>query len=150
MRFRLLAFVFFILFYTSCVKRTDINPIPTIDYVSFFPQDETVAYLTISYKDGDGDIFAEEGTKDYNYFAFFYYKDATGNFVQDETNVIVGVIERPSELSKDQPIRGEITRTLTGWRSNSIYKNFKYKIFMFDQKGNKTNELMTPEIISPF
>jgi hypothetical protein len=57
---------------------------------------------------------------------------------------------RPSELSKDQPIKGKITITMVGWRSDSKYKRFKYKIFMIDQKKNKTNELTTPELVSPF
>lgn len=149
MNLRIAIYIFFVFVLASCVKRTDTNPIPKIDYVGFIPMDENTAYLTISYEDGDGDIFTEKDVKAANFFAYFYYKDATGNFV-DASYVLPYVVERPSELSKDQPIKGEITITLTGWRSNSIYKNFKYKIFMFDQKGNKTNEVMTPEIVSPF
>lgn len=151
----------------SCVKRNDKNPVPSIEFEDFVPSDENTAYLTISYNDGDGDIFAEEGTKDPNFYAWFYYKDTDGSFKsalwplvipnppKPDTTIyqdrpLTYTVLRPSELSKDQPIKGRITITLIGWRSDSKYKNFKYKIYMIDQKKNKTNELTTPELVSPF
>lgn len=151
----------------SCVKRNKNNPLPTITYENFAAEDENTAYLTIGYLDGDGDIFAEKDVKNPNFYAWFYYKDSNGDFVpslwplvipnppKPDTTIyqdrpITYVVERPSDLSKDQPIKGRITITMVGWRSDSKYKNFKYKIYMIDQKGNKTNEIMTPEITVPF
>ena len=128
----------------SCVKRDSTDPIPIITYGDFSAQDENIAYLTINYEDGDGDIFAEEGTKDANFFAWFYFKDTNGEFkpalwpltipnppkpdttIYNERPLSYTVI-RPSELSKNQPIKGQITITLVGWRSDVKYKNFKYK-----------------------
>lgn len=150
MRLKLLHILFIGVLFSSCVKEKVLDKVPAIDYVSFYAKDENTAYLTISYEDGDGDIFEEKGSKKYNFFAIFYYKDGNGNFIQDLDNPIVSVIERPSELSKDQPIKGEIMKTLTGWRSNVAYKNFRYEIYMTDQAGNKSNVLTTPEIITPF
>lgn len=151
----------------SCVKRTTTNPVPTINFASFVPLDENIAYMTINYTDGDGDIFAEKDASDYNFFAWFYYKETDGSFkpalwplvivrppLPDTTiyqnRPLTYTVKRPSELSKDQPIKGQITITMTGWRSDSKYKNFKYKIHMVDQKGNKTTEIETPELVSPF
>ncbi len=151
----------------SCVKRDPITPIPTLSYESFAAVDENTAYLTINYTDGDGDIFAEEDVKDPNFFAWFYFKDTDGEFkpalwplaipnppkpdtIIYNNRPLSYTIERPSELSKDQPIKGRITITMVGWRSDSKYKNFKYKIYMIDQKGNQTEEIFTPEIITPF
>jgi hypothetical protein len=152
---------------SSCVKRKNTDPVPTISYGSFIASDENTAYLTINYTDGDGDIFAEKDTKENNFFAWFYYKDTDGSFkpalwplvIPDPPNPDIIIynerplaytVIRPSELSKDQPIKGQITITLVGWRSDSKYKNFKYKIYMIDQKGNQTEEIMTPEIVVPF
>lgn len=159
--------VVFSLFAFACVKRNAITPIPTVSYESFVALDENTAYLTINYSDGDGDIFAEEDTKDPNFYAWFYYKDTDGSFKpalwpltipnppKPDTTIyndrpLSYTVLRPSELSKDQPIKGRITITLVGWRSDVKYKNFKYKIYMIDQKGNKTEEVITPEITVPF
>jgi hypothetical protein len=150
----------------SCVKRKNTDPVPTISYENFFAQNEDIGYLTINYTDGDGDIFAEKDTKDNNFFAWFYYKDTDGSFKPALTAIhyptpytadtivysqspIAYTVYRPSDLSKDQPIKGQITISMVGWRSDSKYKNFKYKIYMVDQKGNKTEEIMTSEIYSP-
>ena len=151
----------------SCVKRDTITSIPTLSYEDFTAVDENTAYLTINYTDGDGDIFAEEDVKDPNFFAWFYFKDTDGEFkpalwplaipnppkpdtIIYNNRPLSYTIERPSELSKNQPIKGRITITMIGWRSDSKYKNFKYKIYMIDQKGNKTEEIFTPETITPF
>ena len=151
----------------SCVKRNNTNPVPDISFAGFEAYDENTAALTINYNDGDGDIFAEEGTKDPNFYAWFYYKDNNGDFKaalwplvipnppKPDTTIyqdrpLSYTVLRPSELSKDQPIKGQITITLVGWRSDAKYKNFKYKIYMYDQKGNKTNEVMTPELVTSF
>lgn len=167
MNLKNIIFFFIIGAFVSCVKRSNTDPIPTIAYENFIASDENTAYLTINYTDGDGDIFAEEGTKDNNFFAWFYYKDVDGSFKPALWPLVIPnppgpdttiynnrplgyTVIRPSELSKDQPIKGQITITLIGWRSDSQYKNFKYKIYMIDQKGNTTEEIMTPEIITPF
>jgi hypothetical protein len=151
----------------SCVKRTTTDPVPTMTFASFVPVDENLAYMTVNYTDGDGDIFFEKGIKDNNFFAWFYYKDTDGSFKEALQPIVIVrppladttiyqnkplgyTVERPSELSKDQPIKGQITITMTGWRPDSKYKNFKYKIYMVDQKDHKTEEIMTPELASPF
>jgi hypothetical protein len=156
-----------VLILSSCVKRKNTDPVPTITYENFIASDENTAYITINYTDGDGDIFAEKDSKDNNFFAWFYYKDTDGSFKpalwplvipnppNPDTTIynerpIAYTVFRPSDLSKDQPIKGQITITLEGWRSDSKYKNFKYKIYMVDQKGNRTEEVMTPEIVVPF
>lgn len=162
-----ITLLLFALFLFSCVKRDKNNPNPSITYEGFAAETQDKAYLTIGYLDGDGDIFAEKDVKNPNFYAWFYYKDANGDFVpamwplvipnppKPDTTIyqnrpLTYVIERPSDLSKDQPIKGRITITMIGWRSDAQYKNFKYKIYMVDQKGNKTNEIMTPEIVVPF
>lgn len=150
MRFKILHIFFVAILLSSCVKEKVMDKVPKIDFSGFYAKDENTAYLTITYEDGDGDIFAEKGSKTYNFFALFYYKDSNGNFIKDVTNPIVSVVERPSELSKNQPIKGEIMQTIIGWRSDVAYKNFRYEIYMVDQAGNKSNVLTTPEIVAPF
>lgn len=151
----------------GCVKRKNTDPVPTITYENFIAQSEDIAYLTINYTDGDGDIFAEKDAKENNFFAWFYYKDTDGSYkpalwpltfpspntgldttVYNERPLAYTVF-RPSDLSKNQPIKGQITITMVGWRSDSKYKNFKYKIYMVDQKGNKTEEVTTSDIYVP-
>lgn len=150
MRFKTIYILFATLLLSSCVKEKVMDKVPVIGFAGFYAKDENTAYLTITYEDGDGDIFAEKGSKTYNFFALFYYKDSNGNFIKDASNPIVSVVERPSELSKDQPIKGEIMQTIIGWRSDVAYKNFRYEIYMVDQAGNKSNVLTTPEIVAPF
>jgi hypothetical protein len=149
---------------SSCVKRKNTDPVPSISYENFIPQSQDIAYLTINYADGDGDIFEEKDSKDNNFFAWFYYKDTDGSFKPalwplvipnppgPDTTIynerpLAYTVYRPSDLSRNQPIKGQITITMVGWRSDSKYKNFKYKIYMVDQKGNKTQEITTPEIV---
>ena len=156
-----------VVFIASCVKRTSTDPVPPISFEIFIPADENLAYMTVNYTDGDGDIFAEKESNDYNFYAWFYFKDTDGSFKPalwplvipnppgPDTTIyqnrpLAYTVKRPSELSKDQPIKGQITITMVGWRNDSKYKNFKYKIYMIDQKGNKTSEIETPELVSPF
>lgn len=154
---------------SSCVKRTTTDPVPTMTFASFAPVNNTTAYMTVNYTDGDGDIFFEKGVKENNFFAWFYYKDTDGSFKPGLQPIVIVrmpqkpdttiyqntplgyTVERPSDLSKDQPIKGQITITMTGWRPDVKYKNFKYRIYMVDQKGNMTDEnYYTPELVSPF
>jgi len=145
----------------SCVKRDTKNPVPKISFHSFDAINENEAFLTISYSDGDGDIFVEKGTKEPNFFAWFYYKNENGEFVPFLERVSpidtammsipkIATLERPSELSKNQPIKGQIRIHMITWRGDSKIKNFKYKMYMVDQKGNQSEEVMTPEIVVNF
>ncbi len=151
-----LVFLIFLLVF-SCVKRDNKNPYPKISFYSFEVVNENEAYLTINYSDGDGDIFVEKGTKEPNFYAYYYYKNAAGEFVPflepvspvDTTRMHIpkiATLERPSDLSKNQPIKGQIRIHMVTWRGDSQHKKFKYRMFMFDQKGNKTEEVYTPEI----
>ncbi|MGE0567628.1 MAG: hypothetical protein AB7O73_06740 [Bacteroidia bacterium] len=167
MYFRNIILVFSVVFFASCLKQNNANPVPSISYYDFYAQDENIAYLTINYEDGDGNIFAEEEVKDYNFYAWYEYKDGTGKFVpglwplvipnppKPDTTIyserpLAYTVYRPSELSVDQSIKGQITITLVGWRADVSHKNIRYRIYMIDQSGNQTEEITTPDLVIPF
>jgi hypothetical protein len=136
---------FSLLLLTGCVKRPSKDPVPSIEFIDF--------------QDGDGNLFSPEENPTPNFIcSFFYYNKLTGNFDPFITKVIfpdgssltdtfriTTSVRNPKDLDlSKKPIKGSIYIPLTQFRSSDTIKIFKYKMFMVDRAGNKSNIITTP------
>ncbi len=154
---------FFLLF--SCAKPKTKDPIPHIEFIDFAnpstsPRGGDTATLILSYEDGDGDIFADEGTGKANLiFTPYHYDAATKKFraaynddpdFQDTIRHAYSVKQPDGGYYKNKSIRGEIFVPLTSFRENNSQKILKFSGFMVDMKGNKSNTFSSPSYTLDF
>ena len=154
MRFIFLIFICLCAF--SCVKRQSKDPVPFIEYKNFIPKhtaQNDSAYMSISYSDGDGDIFRDKNTDGPNLIGIIYIYDPISKtfqrpyspITQDSTGVIGIAITQPGDGYKGKSVSGDIIWPMSEYRPNTLSDTvFFYKIFMQDMKGNKSNVVTTP------
>lgn len=152
---------FSLLLLSSCVKRPSKDPVPSIEFIDFQTENTSIAKgsFLIEYQDGDGNLFSPEENPTPNFIcSFFYYNKVTGNFDPFVTKIIfpdgsslsdtfriTTSVRNPKDLDlSKKPIKGRIYIPLTQYRSNDSIKIFKYKMFMVDRAGNKSNIVTTP------
>ncbi|MDI9340202.1 MAG: hypothetical protein QM534_06480 [Sediminibacterium sp.] len=146
---------------TSCVKKQSVDPVPVISFKSFEPYQKGVnAYLMIGFEDGDGDLLMSKENTQNSLFIRYLYKDVNGNFVpvltpnasnpnKNDTLTFNYIVKRDTEDKySGKSIKGDILIDVRGYVRQGD-KSFKYKISLLDQKGNKSNEIETPEFIEP-
>jgi hypothetical protein len=146
----------------SCVKRNGNSPIPEITFQEFRALKGAggdSAVFLLGYKDGDGDLFLDKNEQGPNLIITPYYFNSSKNEYLAEFNPdplfndtmrIYAYIKQPSNgYYKDKSIKGEILFPTTGFRSGS-QKIFKYRLYMKDLKGNKTQVLTTPSYTISF
>lgn len=140
----------------ACVKKTTYPTTPEIEYQAFYPYVGDSADIQIKFKDGDGDIGGSETDSTRNFWVTYYYKDTVTNkytayyIQQDNDTLRTGyTIKSPSAAFKGKPISGEVNVRLQQLRHSKKIKNIKYVIYLFDQSGNKSNVITTPEINVP-
>ena len=147
--------------FSSCMKKESFPIIPEIAYQNF----ETVfdtgkiatrGYLTISFKDGDGDIGLRTDQKEppynpgspyyYNYI-IDYYERQNGAFVKVELdpsfNARIPYLT-PTDMNK--AIKGFIVDTLV-LDPAPAFDTVKLKFFIYDRALHKSNTDSTPPII---
>lgn len=141
----------------SCVKKTTYPTTPTIEYKDFIPYAGDSADLKVSFTDGDGDIGVQENDSTRNFWYTYYYLDTVTNKYRaySMVNLITGnvdtlrlgyIIKSPSDSYKGKPISGEISVRLQKFRHIKQVKNVKYVFYLFDEAGNKSNTVTSPEI----
>ena len=145
--------------YYSCVKKTTYLLTPEIEYKSFtylpIPSAPDSAMMVITYKDGDGDIGKEADDQTYNLYMNYYYKDTvTQKYVAYYSLATDSLktgytIRRPDVSYKGKPISGEVAVGISKCRHSKKYKLIKYVIYMYDNAGNKSNVITTPELSVP-
>ncbi len=146
---------------SSCMKKEVFPDIPEIAFQSFITQFDTGIYakrgfLTISFKDGNGDIGLWPNQKEppfdtgsiyyYNYI-IDYYEKQNGIFVKVDLNPPYNA--RIPFLTPDDPnkaIKGIIVDTLT-LNPMPLHDTVKFKFFIYDRALNKSNVDSTPPII---
>ncbi|MBC8342768.1 MAG: hypothetical protein ISR55_06130 [Bacteroidetes bacterium] len=161
----LLAIILFI----NCTKDPEFSIIPEIQFVEYiqYKNDfgkDTALKIIISYTDGDGDLGLEQndtfppfnsGSLYHSCMYIYYYEFVDSQFVEVRPEIggipVGDTIRFPyrfRNLTPDTPnktIKGEIE-----WHTNLIQpqKNnyIKFKIFIFDRKLHKSNEVETPVI----
>jgi hypothetical protein len=146
---------------TSCMKKEQYPDIPEIAFQSFTLAFDTnniprKGYLTISFKDGDGDIglhpgdtlspYQKGGAYYYNY-VIDYYEKQNGVFVLVPLNPPYHA--RIPYLTPDDPtkaIKGFIVDTLQ-MNPYPVFDTIKLKFFIYDRALHKSNTDSTPPII---
>jgi hypothetical protein len=140
----------------SCVKKKTYSQSPDIEFKDFIPYTNDSADMVISFSDGDGDIGKALGDSAKNLWMNYYYKDSvTGkyrlyydSFAKDSLRTGY-IIRKPTDNYEGKPISGEVSVRINKYRHSVKIKNFKYVIYMFDNSGNKSNVVTTPELLVP-
>lgn len=156
-----IALLMFVILFGACVKKQTTNPVPVIAFKEFAPYERGFnAYLLLGFEDGDGDLLMSKETTQNSLFIKYLYKDANGNFVpiltpnasnpnQLDTFMINYIVKRDTEDKyTGKSIKGDILIDMRGYVRQGD-KTFKYKIFLRDEKGNKSNTVETPEFTEP-
>jgi hypothetical protein len=157
----LLAVLGGFLLLSSCMKKETYPDIPQIAYQSFITQFDTGIYakrgfLTISFKDGNGDIGLrtdqtgppfDSGSIYYYNYIIDYYEKQNGTFVKVDLdpsyNARIPYLT-PTDLNK--AIKGIIVDTLL-LNPLPVYDTVKFKFYIYDRALNKSNVDSTPPII---
>jgi hypothetical protein len=145
----------------SCMKKEQYPIIPEIRYESFIAEYDTNpypsrGYLTISFKDGDGDIGLRSTENDPPYdSAGPYYFNYVISYFEKRNGVFTEVTLTPSLsariplLTPDEPnraIKGIIVDTLP-LNPAPQYDTIMLKFFIYDRALHKSNVDSTPSII---
>ncbi|MCX6304525.1 MAG: hypothetical protein NT040_06120 [Bacteroidetes bacterium] len=149
------------LLFSSCMKKEVYPEIPEIAFQSFYLEFDTGLYatrgfLTISFKDGNGDIGLRTNQKEppfdtgsvyyYNYI-IDYYEMQNGTFVKVPLDPSFNA--RIPYLTPNDPnkaIKGIIVDTLP-LNPLPLHDTVKFKFFIYDRALNKSNVDSTPPII---
>lgn len=156
---RVLAFIFLIvLLGNSCIKKKTKDPVPVIEFLDFLNPGKSAstgrdtALIHISYEDGDGDLFTDFKTDNNNFiFTPFYFNTSTNQFyvvidpiTNDTTRISYTIVQPDNGYYKGKSIKGEIFVPLNQFRPNDDVKILKFKGFMVDMSGHKSNVVESP------
>ena len=150
-----------LVFFPSCMKKEVYPDTPEIAFQSFVLGFDTgkvakKGYLTISFKDGNGDIGLrpdetqppfDTGSIYYYNYIIDYYEKQNGNYVK--LSFTTPFSARIPYLTPDDPnkaIKGIIVDTLT-LNPNPAHDTIKFKFFIYDRALHKSNVDSTPPII---
>ena len=137
--FKYLLLIIFGSIVFACVKKTSYPNVPVIEYKNFLP------YV--------GDIGVGESDSTRTFWVTYYYKDTiTNNYVGyyrplfNDTLRTGYIIKSPTDSYKGKPISGEVSVRLQQLRHSRRIKNVKYVIFLYDEAGNRSNIITSPEL----
>lgn len=141
----------------SCVKKTTYPTTPEVKFSDFIPYVGDSADLKVRFTDGDGDIGVQENDSTRNFWYTYYYLDSASQKYRAYTiyNPVTGIddtlrnsyiIKSPSDSYKGKPISGEISVRLQRFRHIRKIKHVKYVFYLFDEAGNRSNIVTSPEI----
>jgi hypothetical protein len=157
----LLTFLFFILLATGCMKQESYPDTPQIELNSFTLVFDSTDYavqgvLSISFKDGNGDLGLSDGDTLYPYMkdGSYYYNLVIPYFVKQngayqQVNLNPPLSGRFPLLSPNFPnkaIKGVIEDKLP-MDPMPAFDTVKLEAFLYDRALNKSNVLTIPEII---
>ena len=150
--------ILLVVIYNACVKKKTYSDIPEIGFKYFTPFANDSAVLDITYSDGNGDIFKNDGDTAYNVFMHYYYKDTVSlKYVRyDSIYTVIPplyyTMRKPKDSYDGKPISGDVAFQINKFRPSHILKAFKYSkyvIYIIDNAGHKSNVLTTPELYVP-
>jgi len=140
----------------ACVKKKTYSQNPEIEFKSFLPFSGDSADMVIGFSDGDGDIGAKTGDTTKNLYLNYYYKDSiTQKYVAffdafNNDSLRTGyTIRKPSDSYEGKSISGEVSVRISKYRHSKKIKAIKYVMYMYDNKGNKSNIITSPELLVP-
>jgi hypothetical protein len=136
----------------ACVKKTSYPATPDIKFKDFLVFDGDSADIQVKFTDGDGDIGVSDGDSTRTFWVTYYYKDTISNnytayysSFNNDTLRTGYIIKSPNDSYKGKPISGEISVRLQQLRHSRKIKNVKYVIHLYDEAGNKSNVISSPE-----
>lgn len=147
----------------SCAKPTPKDEIPVVEYKNFDAYKKSngadTAFLTLTYIDGDGDLFVTDVKTEgptVNFTAY-YYIPSTGKFQvyrnplePRDTTLIYPSIKQPADgYYKGKPIKGDITIPIGQFRPNDQTKILYFRGYLMDTDGNQSNIVVTPTFTLP-
>ena len=147
--------------FSSCMKKESYPDVPQIAFERFVTVFDTgkiatQGYLTISFKDGNGDIGLhpketqppfDTGSIYYYNYVIDYYEKQNGNFVKVALAVPFSVrIPYLTPNNATKAIKGIIVDTLT-MDPHPAHDTIKFKFFIYDRALHKSNVDSTPPII---
>jgi hypothetical protein len=157
MQFKSVSYLLFIILsfaFSACLKKQSASPIPVIEFKDFQSNKDT-ANLLINFIDGDGDIGLTQNDtvppNNYNCF-ITYLEKQNGVWVRRQLpldfNYRIPVVNTGK---KDKKIKGEIKIALKPFYYDpfSAFDTIKYEIYIVDKALNKSNVILTPEIVTP-
>ncbi|MEP7197802.1 MAG: hypothetical protein ABI851_14885 [Saprospiraceae bacterium] len=140
-----ILFSFILIVLVSCHKNADEPPFSTIPEIKLkslshdsILEFEDVLTISISYKDGDGDLGFEE-PDDYAVFI----RDARLN---NYDGFYLGPVAPPGAVIA---VQGNLKLEFPSLFvfGNRTTERTRFFIYMIDRKGNKSNELVSPDVI---
>ena len=143
-----------------CVKKKNYSQSPQIEFKNFYPYQGDSADMVIGFSDGDGDIGKEINDTTRNLWMNYYYKDSlTGQYVGYPDYSKPGppfdtlrtgyTIRKPVDDYEGKSISGEVSVRIRKYRHYNQIKAVRYVIYMYDNSGNKSNVITTPELFVP-
>lgn len=157
MRYILIIFLCGLIAY-SCVKSKTKDSTPVIEFKDFMHAQKSeatgrdTAVFALGYEDGDGDIFLDNSDQGPNViFTPYFYDTATGKFYTEMDIITKDTFRLPSKVLqpdngyyKGKSIKGEIFIPLREYRISDNQKILKFKGFVIDVKGHKSNVVSSP------
>ncbi len=150
-----------VLLLSSCMKKEVYPDIPEITYEGFSLQFDSGLYarrgfLTISFKDGDGDIGLysnqtnppyDTGSIYYYNYIIDYYEKQNGKFVKIDLNPTYNArIPYLTPNNANKAIKGIIVDTLV-LNPIPVFDTVKFKFYIYDRALHQSNVDSTPPII---
>ncbi len=159
-----LLFGLMLLLLVSCLKEEKYPIVPEIGYKDFVlllnNQTGIVerGVMTITFKDGDGDIglLQEETEPPYDYNLFVKYFEIQNKdtveviLTEPETGDTINFHSRIPILTPkgtNKSISGEIEDTLFVYNPNSEFDTIMYEVYLVDRALHKSNIIQTPLIL---
>ncbi len=167
---KILLFAIIISTFFLCKRKEEFPDIPEIEFISFqkVPYDSLRGIITISYKDGNGDIglassdtfppFNPESKYYYNFLITYYelqnakltevpivvYNPQTQEFDTLSLSARVPIL---TPKGKVKAIEGLIRDTIFIYNPYSTFDTIKFDITLVDRALNESNHVSTPLII---
>jgi len=147
----------------SCIKQESYSIIPEIGYQNFqlvYP-DATAQYptrgiLSITFKDGDGDIglTARDTLPPYNKEGDFYYNFVIRYFEKRDTGYTEVVLNPPYSLRLPILNQGYTGKAIKGMIADTLdmdptpaYDTVRLEVYIYDRALHKSNVVTTPDIV---
>lgn len=157
-------FIISIALISSCIKKDEYSPIPSIAFKDFVKRGTDSADFIITFKDGDGNIglnqwdttgnFAPTSPYHYNLVMKYFYKKADGAFEQfvipgGDTLVYNYRMPDITPNGQNKALAGEILVGMIAPYYYPGHTTIRYDVHIYDRELNKSNVITTPEIIVP-
>jgi hypothetical protein len=166
----ILFLILVLLCLNGCEKEAKYPDEPIIRFISFNQLKDqsgkdSLGILRFSFTDGNGDIGLgpadtmppfNKGSEFYYNFFVTYFEKQSGSFIKvtlpppfpgADTLSSNSRIPDIQEQTKGRPVEGEIEMTLFTANPFSSYDTIRYELSICDRALNRSNTLITPEII---